>query len=258
MSERASIEAGRAPVAIVTGAAGDIGRAITLRLLNDGMCVIACDLDENNLRQAYAGSATPADRLALCTCDVTRREDAVRVVDVALSTWGRVDALVNNAATVTPTAAVGDLDPADWQHTLDVNLTGAWNMTCAVLSVMTKAGRGVVLNVASQLGHVAAPGRGAYSVSKAGLIALTRAIAADYASHGIRAVSLSPGPVLTSRVARRYASAEQAVATLAPRVPAGRLGTPEEIAAAAAFLLGDGAGFMLGTDLLMDGGYTIV
>jgi NAD(P)-dependent dehydrogenase (short-subunit alcohol dehydrogenase family) len=127
-----------------------------------------------------------------------------------------------------------------------------------VLKTMVPAGHGVILNMSSQLGHVGAAGRGAYGVSKAGLMALTRAIAVDYASQGIRAVSLSPGAVLTGRVVRRYGSADQAVQTLAPRYPIGRLGTVDEVADAALFLLGDGAAFMTGSDLLLDGGYTAV
>ncbi len=131
-------------------------------------------------------------------------------------------------------------------------------MARAVLKPMLAARSGVILNMASQLGHVGAAGRGAYGASKAALIALTRAIAVDYAAHGIRAVSLSPGAVMTSRLLRRYGSSQEAVRVLAPRYPAGRLGTVDEVAEAALFLVGDGAAFMTGTDMLVDGGYTAV
>jgi len=115
-----------------------------------------------------------------------------------------------------------------------------------------------VLNIASQLGSVAAPGRGAYGTSKAGLIALARAIAVDHADEGIRSLSLSPGAVLTSRVLRRYGDAETARLELASRYPVGRLGEVEEIAQMALFLMSKSASFMTGVDVRVDGGYTAI
>ena len=115
-----------------------------------------------------------------------------------------------------------------------------------------------MLNVASQLARVASPGRGAYSASKAGLLALTRSIAVDHATDGIRAVSLSPGAVMTGRLVRRYGSEAAAARALAPRHPAGRLATAREVADAALFLVGERAGFVTGSDMLVDGGYTAV
>ncbi len=246
-------------VYVVTGAAGDIGRAIARRLLAGGARVAAGDLDMPALQQAFAddGCALP-DGLLLGRCDVADNASIERFVADVVRRWGRIDGLVNNAAIATGSLPVCALDEADWSAALDVNLTGAWRMARAVMPQMLAAGRGVVLNMSSQLGHVGAAGRGAYGASKAGLLALTRAIAVDYASQGIRAVSLSPGAVLTGRVVRRYGSAEQASLTLAPRYPLGRLGTVAEVAEAACFLLGSGAAFMTGTDLLLDGGYTAV
>jgi NAD(P)-dependent dehydrogenase (short-subunit alcohol dehydrogenase family) len=255
-----SSERANAPVAIVTGAAGDIGRAVAMRLHRTGFCVMACDLDVHALRGAW-DAATPGSapaRLRFMACDVAHPASVQATVAETLAAWGRIDALVNNAATVTSSAPVCELPMADWQRTLDVNLTGAWLMACAVMPAMTKARRGVILNMSSQLGQVGVRGRGAYGVSKAALLALTRAIAVDYADHGVRAVSLSPGAVLTSRVERRYGSAEKAIATLGPRNLTGRLGTVDEVAEAACFLLSEAAAFITGTDLLMDGGYTAI
>jgi NAD(P)-dependent dehydrogenase (short-subunit alcohol dehydrogenase family) len=246
-------------VALVTGAAGDIGHAIVQRLLQAGCRVLATDLSAETLETAYADTGAEAStRLQLHACDVGDSAAVAGLVATLLARWGRVDMLVNNAAMATATLPVGELDDAAWDATLNINLTGAWRMARAVLKTMVPAGHGVILNMSSQLGHVGAAGRGAYGVSKAGLMALTRAIAVDYASQGIRAVSLSPGAVLTGRVVRRYGSADQAVQTLAPRYPIGRLGTVDEVADAALFLLGDGAAFMTGSDLLLDGGYTAV
>jgi NAD(P)-dependent dehydrogenase (short-subunit alcohol dehydrogenase family) len=170
--------------------------------------------------------------------------------------WGAIHVLVNNAATVTPGNKIADLTLEQWRQALDVNLTGAWLMSRCAIPHMARAGSGVVLNIASQLGSVAAPGRGAYGASKAGLIALARAIAVDHAADGIRALSLSPGAVLTSRLVARYGSAQAAGAALAAKYPAGRLGTAEEIAQTAVFLISDAASFITGTDIRADGGYT--
>jgi NAD(P)-dependent dehydrogenase (short-subunit alcohol dehydrogenase family) len=139
---------------------------------------------------------------------------------------------------------------------LDVDLTGAWLLTRACVPHMAANGGGMVLNIASQLGHVAAPGRGAYGVGKAALIALARAIAVDHAAQGIRAASLSPGAIMTSRLVARDGSPQAVTSRLAPRYPLGRIGTVDEVASAALFLVSDEASFVTGSDFLVDGGYT--
>jgi len=243
-------------LALVTGAAGDIGLAICDALLRSGAVVAAIDVQADALQSALDTLHAPPGRLQAWTCDIA---DATAVADTVgriVAASGAPAILVNNAARVTPGVPVGDLPESQWRATLDVNLTGAWLLSSAVLGPMRKAGRGVILNVASQLGIVAAPGRGAYGVSKAGLIALARAIAVDHAAEGIRALSLSPGAVLTQRVMARYGGAAEAEQALAHKYPLGRLGTPQEVAAAAAFLVSDAAGFFTGVDICADGGYT--
>lgn len=242
-------------VVMITGAAGDLGWAIAEACRAAGARVACCDHDPEAL--AGRGCEAPSS-LRHAVFDVADPDAVARAVEHVLQSWGRVDVLVNNAAVVTPSEKVGELSLAHWRAALDVNLTGAWLMSRAVLPAMQRAGRGLVLNVASQLGSVAAPGRGAYGASKAGLIALARAIAVDYATDGIRALSLSPGAVLTGRVMRRYGSAEAATQALASRYPAGRLGTVDEVARTAVFLMSAGAGFITGTDLRVDGGYSAV
>ena len=137
-----------------------------------------------------------------------------------------------------------------------MNLTGAYLMSRACIPHFRALGRGVILNVASQLGHVTTPGRAAYSASKAGLLSLTRTLALDHATENIRAVSLSPGAVMTSRIIDQAGSEEAAEAAFAPLHPVGRVGRVEEMASVALFLVSDAAGFVTGADLLADGGYT--
>jgi len=123
---------------------------------------------------------------------------------------------------------------------------------------MGSGGGGTIINIASQLAHVAMKGRAAYGASKAALIALTRGLAIDHAAEGIRAVSISPGSIMTRRLTDRYGSADAVNAKLALRHPIGRIGTAEEVAAAVTFLAGADASFITGTDVLVDGGYTAV
>ncbi|RIQ35034.1 SDR family oxidoreductase [Bordetella avium] len=241
-------------VVMVTGAAGGLGQAIAKHCLDAAARVALLDRDADMLAQGCRTLALAPSRILTLSCDITDADASRSAVEQIATHWGAIDALVNNAATVTPSAKVADLTPDQWRLALDVNLTGAWLMSKWAIRHMTRGG--VVLNIASQLGSVAAPGRGAYGASKAGLIALARAIAVDHAADGIRALSLSPGAVLTSRLVDRYGSAQAASAALAAKYPAGRLGTVEEIAQTAVFLISEAASFITGTDIRADGGYT--
>lgn len=244
-------------VALVTGAAGDLGAAIGLRLRLAGARIALLDRSGAALERRFASLRTAED-VVLVQCDVTDADQVSAAIETTVSRLGALHALVNNAAALTPRARVADIAVDAWKEALDVNLTGAWLAAKFAIPRLAAAGGGVILNIASQLGHVAAPGQAAYSASKAALLALTRAIAVDHASERVRAVTLSPGAVLTSRLVSRYGSAEAAARELAPRYPIGRIAAVEEIAEAALFLVSDAAAFMTGADLLIDGGYTAV
>lgn len=243
-------------VVILTGAAGGLGQAIAAQCLLAGARVALLDRDPTLLAQCRQSLPAAEAQVLALACDVSDPDATREAVERTAGHWGAIHALVNNAAVVTPGSKVADLTLEQWRQALDVNLTGAWLMSRHAIPHMTRAGGGVVLNIASQLGSVAAPGRGAYAASKAGLIALARAIAVDHAADGIRALSLSPGAVLTSRLVARYGSAQAASAALAGKYPAGRLGTAEEIAQTTVFLISDAASFITGTDIRADGGYT--
>lgn len=243
-------------VAIVTGAAGDIGIAIARRLVAAGARVALVDRDGDGLRARCAAVSGGAESVLALEADVADPDSSRRAVESTLAHFGALHVVVNNAAADTPRHAVADIPIDAWRTALDVNLTGAWLMARWSIPALRAGGGGVVLNVASQLAHVASPGRAAYSASKAALIALTRSIAVDHAADRIRAVSLSPGAVMTGRLVRRYGSEAAVTHELAPRHPAGRIATPDEVADAALFLVGPRSGFMTGCDLLVDGGYT--
>ena len=234
-------------VAIITGAAGDIGMAMAQRFGAAGARVALIDRTISTLKDLFA-----------VECDVSSEEQVRAAVAQIARQLGAIHILVNNAAADTPKNRVADLALEDWQKHFAVNVTGAFLMAKHAIPHMRAAGGGVVLNIASQLGRVTLIGSAAYSASKAALISLTRSIALDHAADGIRAVSLSPGAIMTSRLTRRYGSEEAVNRDLAGRHPIGRLGTPQEVANAALFLAGGDASFFTGADVLMDGGYTAV
>ncbi len=245
-------------VAIVTGAAGDIGFGISEGLIKLGHRVVMADLSADRVRERASEAGLQSDSFRALTLDVSQEESANAAIEFSIDEFGALDILVNNAATVTPSCPLAELSVDLWKLAFDVNVTGAWLMSKAAIAHMKPKKSGVILNVSSQLGHVAAPGRGAYSSTKAALHALTRAITADYGDQGIRAVSISPGAILTTRLTSRYGSAEKVFEALGDKYPVGRLGTAEDVVATAMFLLSDGAAFINGTDTLVDGGYTAV
>ncbi|KMK66541.1 SDR family NAD(P)-dependent oxidoreductase [Puniceibacterium sp. IMCC21224] len=237
-------------VAIITGAGGDIGRAIAMSFVEAGARVCLIDLAPVSIADF------PEDRALTLACDITDPTAVDEMVATAARHFGRIDILVNNAAAEARIGKICDLPVEAWTQTLSVNLTGAYLLCRAGIPHLRRS-KGVILNIASQLGHVTALGHAAYSASKAGLMSLTRTLALDHADEGIRAVSLSPGAVMTSRLIRRAGSEEDALALHAPRHPLGRIGTPDEVADAALFLVSDAATFITGSDLLVDGGYTL-
>ncbi len=231
--------------ALVSGANRGIGAAIAERFAAEGARVARLDLT--------ADAAASGD--LMLKADVSDEASVARAVAEAQAAFGRIDVLVNNAAAGNTQALAGDLSLAEWRRTIDVNLTGAFVLSRAVIGLMRQTGGGAIINIASQLGSVAVRGRAAYCASKGGLLQLTRAMALDHAGDGIRVNALSPGAVMTDRLTTLYGSEAAATEALAPRHPIGRIGVPTDVAGAAVFLASDEAGFMTGSDLVVDGGY---
>lgn len=228
-------------VALVTGAARGIGAAILAAFAEEGAQVVGMDL---------------AEAPGLVRGDVGRPEDCEAAVAEVVRRHGRLHVLVNNAATGTVHGTVEDVPLDAWQRILTVNLTGAMLMSRFAIPVIAAAGGGSIVHIASQLGRVATPRNAAYCAAKGALIQLAKAMAIDHAAQNIRCNTLSPGVVGTDRIWAMHATKAEAEAARGPKHVLGRIGRPDEIAAAAVFLASDASSFMTGTDLLVDGGYT--
>jgi NAD(P)-dependent dehydrogenase (short-subunit alcohol dehydrogenase family) len=236
--------------AIVTGAGSGIGRAIAIAYAEAGASVACLDLDFENARS----TADATNGIAI-RCDVSSEAETQRAVERAALEFGGLHVLLNCAAASDPTSTVVDCSPADWDMVFAINVRGAFLMSKWAVPVMERSGGGSIIHVSSQLGSVGAPRRAVYCASKGALIQLAKAMAIDHAAQHIRVNTLSPGAIETQRL-MRFGSMEAARAELGPKHLLGRLGLPDEIAAAAIFLASDASSFMTGADMLVDGGYT--
>ena len=240
-------------VALVTGAGGfGIGAAMARRFATEGARVLCADI------KGEAAAALAAEIGANGTsfaCDVSDPAQAEATVAEAVTRFGALHILVNNAAAFCPDATAETIPLEDWNRTLAVNVTGPMLMSRFAIPAMRAAGGGSIIHIASQLGHVGRAGRFWYCTAKAAMVHMARCMAIDHAKDGIRVNSLSPGPIATERTMSRIGSPENALAFYGPLTLAGRQGTVEEIANAALFLASDESSYMTGADLLVDGGY---
>jgi len=235
-------------VAVVTGAARNIGRAIAEALARDGARVLLVDVDEAVEATAAAIVEAGGDASSH-RCDVGVAAEVDALFDDAVDSAGTVDILVNNAAVIRPAVRhFLEGDEAWWDQVLDVNLKGQFLCARRAAAVMAAAGRGVIVNISSGGATRAHRGMAAYDASKGGSEAFTRALALDLAPYGIRAVAVVPGLIA------QEGQAEDARALAAATVPLGRIGSPRDVANAVAFLVSDGAAYIRGATIVVDGG----
>jgi NAD(P)-dependent dehydrogenase (short-subunit alcohol dehydrogenase family) len=246
----------RNKVAIVTGAGGGIGGAISRQFAAEGAAVVGVDIDAAALERTAAEVRAAGGRILTITADAADERVVQDTVARAVKEFGRLDVLVANAVADIPLGPVTGIALADWRRVMAVNLDSPFLLCKHAIPAMQAAGGGSIILIASQLGRVARPGRPWYCAAKGALIQLAKALALDHAEQKIRVNALSPGPIETGRYVRNFPSVEAARASHHNLL--GRLGAPDEIAAGAVFLASDESAFMTGSDLLIDGGYTAV
>ena len=240
-------------VVLVTGATGGIGTEICRRLAAEGAAVVVADLPGTPLEDV-AGSLPPGPHLT-AELDVSLAADWTDAVERVTAAHGRLDALVNNAA-IGSIKTVEDETPEHWQRVIDVDQTGVWLGMKHAGTLIERSGGGAIVNVCSILGSVGGFGNSfAYHAAKGAVRTMTKNAAIHWATSRVRVNSLHPGFVETPQLLERYEGSERHRGMLA-NTPMGRLGTPGEIAGCVAFLASDDAGFMTGTEVYADGGWT--
>jgi NAD(P)-dependent dehydrogenase (short-subunit alcohol dehydrogenase family) len=244
-------------VALVTGAASGIGRATALVFADEGATMVLADVDETGGRETVGLAEDRGAKAFFIECDVSDSVQVVALVEACVERLGRLDCAFNNAGIGGESARLTDYDEEAWSRVLAVNLTGVFHCMKSELRQMVAQGYGAIVNAASLVGLMGYPNLGAYNAAKHGVVGLTRTAALEYASSGIRVNAVCPGWIETPMVMDSGplpASIPAVYDALAGLMPLGRLGKPEEVAAAVAWLCSDAASFVTGHPLLVDGG----
>ena len=238
---------------LVSGAASGIGAATARLLAANGLAVVLSDLQADAVERLAAEIAAAGGQALAHAGDVARPQDAEAAVACAIRQYGALHYAFNNAGIGGTLAPAGELGAADWQRVIDINLGGvAHALRCQIPAILA-AGGGAIVNMSSILGLVGDGNAPAYTAAKHGVTGLSRAAALAYSARGIRINSIHPGYVETPILDALDAQTRSALTSLHP---IGRLGEAAEIAHAVAFLLSDGASFMTGSAVVVDGGYT--
>lgn len=242
-------------IAFITGGASGLGRAAALQLAAQGARVAIADVQLDAARALVDEIEASGGSAIAIPVNVRSDEEVEAAVQSTVAAFGRLDIAINAAGIGGPEVRTAEYAPDDWDRVIDINLTGVWRSMRHEIPAMLASGGGVIVNIASVAGLGGFPRHPAYAASKHGVVGLTRTAALEYGRKGIRINALCPGFTLTPMV-QQMLDAGLPTEQLVARVPLGRLGTSEEVAATAIYLCSEAAAFMVGHALAIDGGIT--
>lgn len=245
-------------IAIVTGAGSGMGRAMAQEFISEGANVFALDVRKQAADETAEIIGLP-DRIFALECDVSNEDSIKAAVAAAMDKWGRIDIVCNNAGILDDYVIAEETSTELWNRIIGVNLTGQFFMCREVLPVMVAQGKGVIINTASISAFIAGGGGSAYTVSKHGVLGLTRQLAFEYGRKGVRVNAICPGPIHTGMTDYLMTpeGRNEHVDAIIEALPAGRWGKPVEIARLAVYLASDDADFVHGSSYVMDGGWLL-
>jgi NAD(P)-dependent dehydrogenase (short-subunit alcohol dehydrogenase family) len=240
---------------LITGAGSGIGRATAVAFSTEGANLIVCDVDDVGGEATVATLCKSGGEAEFVHADVSRAADCAAMVERALSRFGRLDVAFNNAGINLAVAPIADIEEAQWQRIVGINLTGVFLSMKAEIPAMKRNGGGAIINTASVGGLIGTAGVTAYCATKHGVLGLTKSAALDYIKDGIRINAICPGGTRTAMLNEWFKDPEVERAALAG-TPIGRMADPAEIARTVLFLASDESSFMVGHGLVADGGLT--
>lgn len=241
-------------VAIVTGAGGGVGKAISKRLSSEGCKVTMIGRDRSKLQKAAAEIGNKKNTMTVIA-DITKEAEVLSAIDQTINSFDKIDILVNNAGTINDPVPFHEMTEDQWDHLVNTNLFGMFRMTKAVIPVMMNNGGGNIINISSVLGIRSIPRvpLSVYAVTKAGTIMFTRSIAIEYGQYKIRCNCIAPSTIRSS-IIEPYLQDEEAKKVLESTFPLHVIGEPEDISGAVAYLCSEDSKWVTGTTMMIDGG----